>query len=128
MEYSVTIKNLSVKLQGFELKNINLNIPKGAVVGLIGRNGAGKTTLLKTLTDVYVPSDGTILYGEQEMREAAENIKGRLGIVFDSLFYPPALKACKIAKLIAPLYADFDMERWGEWMEQFGLDTKKGYM
>ena len=93
MSNAITIENLSVKLQGFELKNMNLEIPKGVVVGLIGRNGAGKTTLLKTLTDIYIPSEGTILYGNQEMRNAAAEIKGKLGVIYDSLFYPPAVKA-----------------------------------
>ena len=125
MSNAITIENLSVKLQGFELKNMNLEIPKGVVVGLIGRNGAGKTTLLKTLTDIYIPSEGTILYGNQEMRNAAAEIKGKLGVIYDSLFYPPAVKAYKIAKLIAPFYSDFDMGKWEALMERFELDKKK---
>lgn len=125
MDYAIEIKNLHVKISGFELKNINLNIPRGAVVGLIGRNGAGKTTLLKTLTDIYAPSEGTILYGDKEMRSAAKEVKERLGIVYDSLFYPSAVRACKIAKIIAPLYDDFDMDKWNAFMKRFGLDTKK---
>ncbi len=42
------------------LKNINLNIKKGAVVGIIGPNGAGKSTLLKIIAGVYKPTKGTI--------------------------------------------------------------------
>jgi len=42
------------------LKDVNLNIPKGEVLGLVGKNGAGKSTLLKVLSRVTSPSTGTI--------------------------------------------------------------------
>lgn len=42
------------------LKNINLEVGKGEVLGVIGRNGAGKSTLLKVLSDTILPSSGEI--------------------------------------------------------------------
>lgn len=42
------------------LKGVDLEIPRGRTVGIIGRNGAGKSTLLKLLTGIYSPSSGTI--------------------------------------------------------------------
>lgn len=125
MKQAIEIRDLNVKIPGFALKNINLEIPKGMVIGLIGRNGAGKTTLLKTLTDIYVPVEGQILYGEKEMANAAGEIKSKLGIVYDSLFYPPGVKAYKIAKMMAPLYDNFDMDKWKHLMQRFGLNIKK---
>ena len=44
----------------FALKNINLNIRKGDILGIIGPNGAGKSTLLKLITGILVPSSGKI--------------------------------------------------------------------
>lgn len=123
--YAIEITGLNVVLPGFQLKDINLNIPKGAVIGLIGRNGAGKTTLIKTLTDVYVPASGTILYDGKPMRGNEAEIKGKLGIVYDSLFYPSTMRAKKIVKIIAPLYPDFDRKKWQALMEKFGLDERK---
>ena len=40
MENSLELKNVSKKYDGFELKNINLELPKGIIMGLIGENGA----------------------------------------------------------------------------------------
>lgn len=43
------------------LKNINLKIPKGKIIGLLGKNGAGKTTLIKLINDLLTPTSGEIL-------------------------------------------------------------------
>ena len=55
------IKNVNIYYGGKEiLKDINLTIKKGEVVGLIGINGSGKSTLLKLMTKIIYPDKGTI--------------------------------------------------------------------
>ena len=125
MNPAIEIKDLTVELSGFQLDHITVNIPKGVVVGLIGRNGAGKTTLIRTLTDVYAPSTGTILYDGIPMRGNEAAVKSKLGIVHDNLFYPGQIAARKLAKMFEPLYPDFNMDRWHSLMERFELDEKK---
>ena len=125
MENAITVKDLNVKLNGFELKDISFDIPKGVVAGLIGRNGAGKTTLINALTDIYIPAGGSIMYGDSELSKEPETAKAKFGVCYDSLFYPPAYKAEKIAKLVAPFYDDFDMNKWNAYMERFQLDKRK---
>lgn len=125
MDNAITVKDMDVKLNGFELKDINLQVPKGVVAGLIGRNGAGKTTFINALTDVYIPAAGSVMYGDTELAKEPEKAKAKIGVVYDSLFYPPAYKAEKIAKIVAPFYEDFDMDKWKSYMEKFGLDPKK---
>ena len=50
MKNVIEIKNLIKKYDNeFELGEINLNIPSGCIIGLIGENGAGKTTLIKSI-------------------------------------------------------------------------------
>ena len=43
------------------LQNINLTIPKGKIVGLLGKNGAGKSTLIKLMNDLLTPTSGELL-------------------------------------------------------------------
>ena len=43
------------------LDNINLSIPKGKIIGLLGKNGMGKTTLIKLINDLLTPTSGEIL-------------------------------------------------------------------
>lgn len=125
MNNAITIKNLHVNVGGFCLKNISLDIPQGTVVGFVGRNGTGKTTLIKTLSDLYVPSEGQILYNGLEMKGNEEQVKQMLGVVFDSLIYLPNLKPEKIVKMTAPFFPDFNREKWEQLMEKMRLPKKK---
>ncbi len=125
MKPIVEIKNLDVEIAGFSLRDITMEIPQGAVTGLIGRNGAGKTTLIKTLTDIYAPTRGEILYGGLPMRGNEAAIKAQCAVVYDSLFYPVNMKALNVMKLVAPMYPDFDTERWHTLMKRMELPEKK---
>ncbi|MGQ0506055.1 MAG: ABC transporter ATP-binding protein [Myxococcaceae bacterium] len=51
-------KNPSMYIEA--LKGVDLSIPKGRTVGIIGRNGSGKSTLLKLITGIYTPTSGTV--------------------------------------------------------------------
>ncbi len=56
------IKNLSKSYDNKEvLKNINLKVSNGKIIGLLGKNGVGKTTLIKLINDLLTPSSGEIL-------------------------------------------------------------------
>ena len=55
MENILEIKNLSKKYKGFELKNVNIKLPKGMIMGFIGENGAGKTTTIKSILNIINP-------------------------------------------------------------------------
>ena len=73
-EIAISVKNLSKIYQKKNtdgdkedfcaLKNINLEIKKGEVIGVIGENGSGKSTLLKILSGIYKPDTGEVeMYG-----------------------------------------------------------------
>ena len=49
MKDILEVKNLSKKYPDFMLRNININLPYGKIMGIVGENGAGKTTIVKLL-------------------------------------------------------------------------------
>lgn len=57
---SISVENLSKEYKHFKLDNLNLSIPNGSVVGLVGANGAGKTTLIKLILGIIKKDSGTI--------------------------------------------------------------------
>lgn len=76
--------NNSVKFLGKKqvLKNVNIDIEKGSIFGLIGHNGAGKTTLIKCLTGIYKLDSGEIKVNGEAVFENI-NVKKKIGYVAD---------------------------------------------
>lgn len=65
------------------LRDINLFIPSGQSLALVGNNGAGKTTFIKLLTRLYEPTEGRILLDGKDIREwDPARLRGRIGVVF----------------------------------------------
>ena len=78
--------DVSFKYPGSEkmvLQNINLFIPPGESIALVGLNGAGKTTLIKLLTRLYDPTEGQILLDGVDLREYdLKTLHQRFGVIF----------------------------------------------
>jgi ATP-binding cassette subfamily B protein len=69
------------------LDDINLDLPPGTVVAIVGENGAGKSTLVKLLAKMYEPTSGRILVGGTELRRvAAADWRDRLAGAFQDFF------------------------------------------
>lgn len=62
------------------LRNVDLSVPKGQMVCLIGRNGVGKTTLLKTIMGLLKPRSGNITLNGQSILGKSSDRRARLGI------------------------------------------------
>ncbi len=65
------------------LRNVDLVIPDGQRLALVGENGAGKTTLIKLLTRLYEPTEGVIRLDGRDLAEwDAEALRRRFGVLF----------------------------------------------
>lgn len=91
MSYVLQTINLTKKYKRqIVLDNVNLNIKKGDIYGLIGRNGAGKTTLMKIVCGLVHPSDGEIkLFGNDDLNESRK----RIGCVIEQPALYPSMTA-----------------------------------
>lgn len=68
METILSLKNVTHYFGGLRaVCNFNLDLPKGALWGLIGPNGAGKTTIFNLITGVYTPTEGKIIFENQDI-------------------------------------------------------------
>jgi ATP-binding cassette subfamily B protein len=65
------------------LRNINLFVPKGQSLALVGENGAGKTTFIKLLSGLYRPNEGRVLLDGRNLDDWDEQaLRGRIGVIF----------------------------------------------
>jgi urea transport system ATP-binding protein len=77
----LNISNLNVYYgESHILRNVDLNVPQGQMICLIGRNGVGKTTLLKTIMGLLKSRGGKIVFDERDITSLATNKRARMGI------------------------------------------------
>jgi branched-chain amino acid transport system ATP-binding protein len=75
------VDDVKVTIKGFIiLRGINLEVPTGGLVGLVGRNGAGKTTTLKSIMGIMPVSSGRIRLDDDDLMEVPGHRRARLGI------------------------------------------------
>ncbi|MCK9304459.1 MAG: peptidase domain-containing ABC transporter [Bacteroidales bacterium] len=111
-ERDLVIRNLSFKYSGagspMVLKNINFTLPKSKVTAIVGSSGSGKTTLVKLLLGFYPPTEGEILYGEDNFNLLSmERWRKGCGVVMQDGF----IFSDTIAKNIAPSGDSTDYQR-----------------
>lgn len=130
MNNLLDIRNLSKHYDGFELKNIDLTVPAGSVVGLIGSNGAGKTTTLKAALGLISADTGTVEVlgtnvSENFSSTPLASVKQKLGIVFDAVAFPEDLSVADVATMMRSAYRNWSAATFEQYCAVFSLDAKK---
>lgn len=125
MDNILEIKSLSKKYKDFELKDINLELPKGTIMGLIGENGAGKTTTIKSILDIIKNYQGEIKIFGLDNRKDDEKIKEDIGVVLDDMFFPEILVPNDINSILKNVYKNWDSPIFYKYLEDFGLPKNK---
>lgn len=88
MNKAIEIKNLVKRYDdNFQLGELNLDIPSGEIIGLIGENGAGKTTLIKSILDILRINKGEIKIFGKDIKNNETLIKEDIGVVLDNTFF-----------------------------------------
>ena len=106
------------------LDELNTEIRRGCIYGLVGPNGSGKSTLMRLMCGVYRPDGGSItLEGE----EVFENIRAKDRILYlsDDLYFPPKTTISELMQFYRGLYSGFSAETYQKLCGCFPLETKK---
>lgn len=85
----IKITNLNKQIENFTLlKNINLNVKKGDIVGIVGPSGAGKSSLIRMINGLIKPSSGDIIVDNLNISSLSNNeirlLRRKIGMVFQS--------------------------------------------
>ena len=119
---ALEIKSLNKSYPGFALDNLNLTLPQGCILGLIGENGAGKSTTIKLILDLIRPDSGSItILGTEHTRLSREDI----GVVLDEVGIPECLTASQVGKVMKNLFKNWDSRRFDELLTQFSIPNGK---
>ena len=102
--FIIETKQLTKKHKGqLALNNVNLNIKKGSIYGLLGRNGAGKTTLMKMLLGLTPPTSGTFTLFDQTLTGHEKQLYPRIGALIETPGFYPNLTGTENLEIFARL-------------------------
>ncbi len=101
------------------LKDVNLTIPKGRIIGLLGKNGMGKTTLLKLINDLLTPTSGEVLISGKK-----PNIDSKKAISYlpERTYLDKSMKVSQIITFFDEFYDNFNKEKAIKLLKDLDLD------
>ena len=102
-------KNLTKRYGDYTaLRDVNLVLPRGRIVGLLGKNGAGKTTLIKLINDLLTPTEGTILY---EGEPLGVRSKEEIAYLPERTYLDRSMTVAQALCFFSVFYESFDIEK-----------------
>ena len=124
-DYSLKVENLTKKYDDFLLDKVSFYVPKGNIVGLIGENGAGKSTTINTMLDIIERDSGDIYILDSEKNKVNNEIREKIGVVFDGNNFPEDLTPQKLNNVLTRIYKNWDDKTFFEYIEKFNLPKTK---
>ena len=113
-------KNLSKNFDNKKiLKDVNLIIPRGKIVGLLGKNGQGKTTLLKLINDLLTPTSGKVLI---EGKHPGVESKRIISYLPERTYLDKEMKVIDTLNYFKEFYDNFDIEKAKKLLKDLDLD------
>lgn len=111
-EIMIDIKNSGMRFKDFALENVNLQIPKGYIVGITGANGAGKTTLIKMMLGLYPKMKGSISIGGCDVVKQRDKMLEITGYVSEDREFFSDFSAIENENIYKSFYPKWDGEKY----------------
>ena len=117
------IKNLCKSFDHKEvLTGVNVSIPKGKIVGLLGKNGAGKTTLIKLINDLLTPTSGEILVKGYQIGVDSKKV---ISYLPERTYLNKQMKVSEVIEYFKDFYEDFDAAKAEKLLKDLDLDINQ---
>lgn len=123
MSNAIEIRGLCKHYTDFTLEQLDLTVPYGSIVGLVGENGAGKTTTLKALLGAIRPDSGTIQLLDGHASDT--KVRSRIGLVFEDSFFYETCTPEQVGKVLAKIHSHWDAQHYSSLLQHFELSPKK---
>ncbi|MDO5136696.1 MAG: ABC transporter ATP-binding protein [Eubacteriales bacterium] len=124
---AIEIKNLCKSYTGFALQDLNLTLPRGTILGLIGENGAGKSTTMKLILDMIRRDSGTITILGRDNQADIRSLKEEIGVVLDEVGLPSVLNARQIGRVMKGTFRSWEEETYEGYLRRFSIPCDKPF-
>ena len=123
---AIEIRGLEKRYPGFDLQ-LDLDLPKGCILGLIGENGAGKSTTIKSILGMIRPDAGRITVLGHDNSRNFSPVKEDIGVVLDEGGLPQCLNAAQLGKVMSGIYKNWDQAVYEDYLKKLSLPKDKAY-
>ena len=125
---AIEIRGLTKRYRDFALEGLDLDLPYGCVLGLVGENGAGKSTTIRLIMDALERDGGTVtVLGRDNRSREFLDLKEDIGVVLDETFVPEVINAKQMGKIMAGTYKNWDQAAYDGWIRRFELPLDKKF-
>ncbi len=124
---AIEIKNLCKSYPGFSLDHLNLTLPSGCIMGLIGENGAGKSTTMKLILDIIRQDQGTVTLLGRDNRDRLQLTKQDIGVVLDEVGICGCLNPKQVGKIMAHAYSNWDSQTYAGYLKTMAIPENKPF-
>ena len=121
---AIELRGLKKSFPDFTLGPVDLAVPEGTILGLIGENGAGKSTTIKLMLGLLRTDGGSITILGQDAKKLDKN---EIGVVLDEPGFPSLLNAKEIRSFLKDIYRNWDDAAWQDYMRRFELPQEKKF-
>lgn len=118
---AIELHGLEKHYKDFDLK-IDLELPQGCILGLVGENGAGKSTTIRLLLGMTRPDGGSIRVLGEERADKEE-----IGVVLDEPAYPECLTPRQLGRVMAGIFRSWDPAAYEGYLEKLSLPENKRF-
>ena len=101
------------------LKNVNLVIPRGKIIGLLGKNGTGKTTLIKLINDLLIPTSGEVLVNGNNVGVESKKI---ISYLPERTYLDKSMTVLETINYFEEFYENFDSKKAKKLIKDLDLD------
>ena len=124
---AIEIKDLCKTYGDFTLDHLNLTLPGGCIMGLVGENGAGKSTTIRLMMQMIQKDEGTITLLGKNVDEMDPLTKEDIGVVMDEVGFPLCLKTEEIGKIMQMTFHNWDQKRYEQLIRQFNIPDNRQF-
>ncbi len=125
MESALEISAITKRYEHFTLQDVSLQVPKGAIVGVIGQNGAGKTTLFNCVLNLVKKDCGSVRLPGVDCDTTKHEIRRFIGYLPERLIFYEWMTVGDMLGFASPFYQSWDGERCRCLIERYGLDPDR---
>lgn len=124
---ALEIKDLCKSYSGFTLDHLNLTLPSGCIMGLVGENGAGKSTTIKLILDMIHRDGGSVAILGRDNRDRLRLTREDIGVVLDEVGISECLTAGQVGRIMRYTFKNWDDATFSAYLRRFSIPENRRF-